>query len=107
MNATQEKTIEAIKEAMLKKESLGGLANVEVKYSHVEDAKSFTSFVLEVGRVGDEGTMAEVFCRDRRHFFVGKKGGVSLVSVDKSGKLKTFGYKKLTGLFNSTHALPF
>ena len=36
---------------------------------------------LEVGSVGDENTMASVFCRDRRHVKIGIRGGTQLMNA--------------------------
>ncbi len=49
----------------------------EVKNDTVEDwAGGVVSFHYEVGLIGDEGTMAEVFGRDRRWFKIGPRGGI-------------------------------
>lgn len=49
------------------------------------------SVISEVGRKSDEGTMAEVFGRTRRHIFIGKRGGMELVNaarfVEKDGEI--------------------
>jgi hypothetical protein len=44
------------------------------------------SVSVEVGRKGDEGTMAEIFCRERFHGFVGPRGGLKPASHKKGRK---------------------
>jgi len=41
--------------------------------------KSHYLYVV-VGRVGDEGTMAEIFCRDKAHFAIGERGRIMVDS---------------------------
>ena len=89
MNAKQQQVINNIKTSILVKESCGGLADVEVKKEELSENEYFVSYYLSVGRLGDENTMAAVLCRDTRHFFIGKNGGVKLVSVDRNGKHKS------------------
>lgn len=48
----------------------------ELKQWDVEENEYFVSVVVEIGGKNDEGTLAEVFCRDRAHLFIGKHGGV-------------------------------
>ena len=105
MNAKQTQMIEKIKSLMLAKESLGGLANVEIKSQDLSENEYFVSFSITVGRLDDENTMASVYCRDYRHFFIGKKGGVKLVSVDNNGKFKS--PSNVHGLANAISYLPF
>lgn len=107
MNAKQERMIEVIKSKMLERASNGGLAEVEVKQLEVIDGEHFVSLCIEVGRVGDEETMASVYCRDSRQIFIGKRGGVSLSMVSAGSHLKSFGYKQVTGLWNVIHTLPY
>jgi hypothetical protein len=98
MNAKQINVIEVIKAKMINN-------RYEIKIEEVEDCGHFVSLVLEVGMVDDEGTMAEIICRNRRHFFIGKRGGVTLKSVSMSNKFAS--PKSVTGLSNSVHFLPF
>ena len=44
------------------------------------------SVVTEVGLIDDEGTMAEVFARTRRHIIVGPNGGMELCNPAKFTK---------------------
>lgn len=59
--------------------------------------------LAEVGGRGDEGTMAEVFGRDRRQIFIGPRGGMKLANParfykNKAGHTcKTFSSEKVRG----------
>lgn len=52
----------------------------EVKEFEVTDFKDDgdddVMVFIEVGMPNDEGTMAELICRDRYRFFIGKRGGL-------------------------------
>lgn len=48
----------------------------EIKQFDINDCKYFVSVVVEVGMKDDEGTLAEVFCRDRAQLFIGPRGGI-------------------------------
>ena len=63
-----------------------GAGTYEIKEYKVEETEYFLSVVLEVGMIGDEGTMAQVFCRDRVHLFVGKRGGITYPVTNKRGQ---------------------
>ena len=77
MNKKQEQTIKNLKSRFAPRDGH------EVKNETVEDWDGgFVSFHYEVGLVGDEGTMAEVYGRDRRWFKIGARGGVK--TFDKS-----------------------
>ena len=59
--------------------------NYEIKQWEVEEYETFLSLVVEVGMIGDENTYASIYCRDRLHVFIGKKGGVT-IPIYKSNK---------------------
>ena len=63
-----------------------GKGNYEIKEYTVRGYDSFVSVILEVGMVGDEGTLAQVYARDRVHLFIGKRGGITYPSSDENGK---------------------
>ena len=77
MTQAQERAVERIK-GMAKKQLMYG-DGYEFKVWQVEELNGcgIVSVVLETGLVGDEGTLAQVFGRDRAHMFVGKRGGVT------------------------------
>ena len=52
--------------------------NYEFKQWEIEEYETFVSLVVEVGMIGDENTYASIYCRDRLHVFIGKKGGVTI-----------------------------
>ena len=52
--------------------------NYEFKQWEIEEYDTFISLIVEVGMIGDENTYASIYCRDRLHVFIGKKGGVTL-----------------------------
>lgn len=61
------------------------------------EGSSRTYVLIELGLVGDEGTMASVFCRDYRHISINKRGGLSLLNA----KVK----RNAEGRWNVLHAL--
>jgi hypothetical protein len=98
MNAKQTNAIEIIKKEMME-------GRYEVKTETVEDCGFFVSFSIEVGMPNDQGTLASVLCRNYRHFFIGKRGGVTLKTVSMGNHRAS--PKTVTGLFNSVRFLPF
>lgn len=77
MTAAQEKAIARIRRKAESGLFHGGPEKYEFKKWEVEDCGSFISVVLEVGMKEDEGTMAELLCRDRAHLFIGRGGGIT------------------------------
>ena len=49
----------------------------EIKKFEVDVNKYFANVIVEVGMKEDEGTMAEVFCRDTAQLYVGPRGGIT------------------------------
>ena len=49
----------------------------EIKKFEVTEGEYFVNVIVETGMKDDEGTLAEVFCRDRAQLFVGKRGGIT------------------------------
>jgi hypothetical protein len=98
MNAKQINVIEIIKKEMMQ-------GRYEIKKAETTDCDFFVSFVIEVGMPDDEGTLASALCRDYRHFFIGKRGGVTLKSVSTGNRWAS--PKSVTGLFESIRFLPF
>ncbi len=63
--------------------------NYEIKEFEVKKNYGGTQMVvMEVGRIGDEGTAASIFCRDRKIIFIGKRGGVKAYN-SKNQKFET------------------
>ena len=76
MNKAQSKAIEKIRK--LAETIHGHLADkYEIKKWQLEEFETFVSVIVVVGMKGDEGTMAEIFCRERAHLFIGKRGGIT------------------------------
>ena len=88
MNKRQARTVERLHREILKTFTFGGNSEYEYKEwevyeSKITENKDFVSVVAEVGMVGDEGTMAEIFCRYRVHIFVGQRGGLTYPASNK------------------------
>lgn len=81
MTKAQEKMVNKIK-YMMEQEFFYDKEKYEVKQFDVNDDKYFVSVVGEVGLKGDEGTLAQVFGRERFHLFIGKKVE-SLTTIEK------------------------
>ncbi len=79
MSSAQEKMVAFAKEQIFKNDSMGYPKKHEYKQFEVKllDWGS-VSILTEVGSKTDEGTMAAIFCRTRRHIFIGRKGGLTL-----------------------------
>lgn len=88
----QEKAIAQIKRLA---ETLFGektLDKYEIKQFDIDANEYFVAVVVEVGMKDDEGTMAEIFGRDRAQLFIGPRGGITY-PVNKqmaSGKYKHY-----------------
>ena len=52
------------------------------------DGHSTTYLLVVLGMVGDEGTMASVFCRNRRHIAIGPRGGLTLFNAKNKSEAK-------------------
>lgn len=48
----------------------------EVKSLTIRDSYGDAYIDVEIGVKNDDGTMAEIFCRDFYLFFIGKRGGI-------------------------------
>lgn len=57
----------------------------EVKtFDMTHHAGCFTTYVtIETGLIGDEGTAASIYCRDRRHIAIAKNGGLTLLNAKR------------------------
>lgn len=88
MTKSQEKALNEIK-ALAEKWANEGYKDGELKEWSVEENEHFLSVVIEIGNKNDEDTLAQVFCRDKAHMFIGKRGGVTY-PVNKRLKNGTF-----------------
>ena len=89
MTRAQERAIEVLKERWLG--FYGHPEMKEFKRELVEEWEDGTVYVsLEVGAIGDEGTMAAIICRNNLSLCIGKKGGYFKHSDSKSHYRKSF-----------------
>lgn len=98
MTKAQVETIAEVTRRILAKNERTAKA-VEVKESKVEVRDHFVALTLEVGMVGDEGTMASIYCRDRRVLVIGPRGGLTLLNAKDESKN--------TGWFEAVHGLTY
>ena len=94
MTKAQEKKVEFIKtEIEDMRQSLH--RNGEIKKFEVIDESSYgyISVLAEIGGIDDDGTLAEIYARDRIHVFIGVKGGISY--YDNKCKKHSLGRKSL------------
>lgn len=91
-NAKEQKAIEWLHERIMYHQGGGRIGTTdqyEYKQWNIERIHSKAiSLIVEVGQKGDEGTMAEVFARDRRHIFIGPRGGMRLVNAKNKRKAR-------------------
>lgn len=91
MTKQQERRIAQIEEIMLN--LVGHPENKEIKTKDIEELEGgIVSVVIEVGRIGDEGTLAAVFCRQSAHIFIGPRGGCSTYTRSRKDKGKLIRY---------------
>lgn len=76
MTKSQENKVEYIKsEIEYLKEHMHKNGEVK-KFEMTEDEYGTVRILAEVGSVGDEETLAAIYCRDKVHVFIGKRGGI-------------------------------
>jgi len=76
MTKAQEKMVNKIK-VMMEQEFFYDKEKYEIKRFDVTETEYFVSVCGEVGLKGDEGTLAQVFGRERFQLFIGKNGGIT------------------------------
>lgn len=69
----------------------------EVKKFIVKQLGFAVSVVCEVGRKGDEGTMAALLCRYYGHFFVRRGGAIEALEAKEENKAKAKKYPLIYG----------
>lgn len=93
MNKAQKKAIEWVRQEIEKLEitrmSRYG-SEYEFKRFEITEQDGYVFVISETGLVGDEGTMASIFARTKRHIMVGKRGRLRLLNAGKylSGQKK-------------------
>lgn len=77
MTKSQMRSVETLKKEFFKYYAYGLSETHEFKEVSVEEWEDVgTVYVhLEMGRIGDEGTLSEVFCRNETSVCIGKRGG--------------------------------
>lgn len=70
----------------------------EIKEWKVSENEYFVALLCEWGRKNDEGTLAEIFARDRCQLFIGKRGGIRypVTKTLKNGEFRCYS-KRLNG----------
>lgn len=53
-----------------------GKNDYEFKQINLSVHSGFVSVWMQVGRIGDEGTLASIICRDKVHCFIGVRGAL-------------------------------
>ena len=87
MTNAQERTIERLRKDVEKYTFFSKDGSYEFKEWEVEEMKcGQVSLIFETGMINDEGTLADIFCRERGHVFIGKKGGITYYCNSKRGK---------------------
>lgn len=90
MNAKQEKIIADLVEC-IKRDQKVGQGRYEVKQQEVTTSDSGIAFlIIETGMVEDEGTMAAIFARSRRHIAVTPRGGIQLLNAKRERSSRGF-----------------
>lgn len=88
---SQDKAIECVRDALLEKNGRYSDREQVLKKFEVTDMDwGSVSLVIEVGSEGDEGTLGSIFCRDYRHIFIGRSGGLKLVNAKAKSKSRGF-----------------
>jgi hypothetical protein len=103
MNPKQAEVVELIKRRMVECNSHGEI-NYEVKASDLNNLGQVLSVSISIGLV-DETEGARAFLREHRHFFIGRRGAVELVSVDVYNRFESVD-RKVKGLDNAVRYLP-
>ena len=74
---------------MIKAEFFPCHREAEIKMFDVNENEYFVSVVFEVGGKNDEGTLAEIFCREHGQVFVGPRGGMTYPVFSKKFRKNT------------------
>jgi len=87
MTKQQEAMVERIKRYIEEHDLHRNDERYEIKEFSVEETDYGTVIVYSVaGLKNDEGTMAAIFCRNIRHIFIGKRGGLKSSKWDSEKK---------------------
>lgn len=89
LTTKQTAAIELIRSRILSVRYGHTAAKFEIKRFEItmpKSEKGLAFVFVECGMIGDEGTLAERVCRDRRHIMVGRNGGTELLNPRKKGR---------------------
>lgn len=100
-NSKHSKIVSMFVDAVMSKNTLGGLQEVEIKdlQIHHYAGEKRTYVWLIVGMTGDEGTYASIFARDTRSVIIGKNGGFELLN----GKRQSYRYGRFNAIYEPTY----
>lgn len=63
----------------------------EVKKEEIKELEcGLIHFYIEIGITGDERTAASIFCRNRRHIIITKRGGIQLMNAKRKSLSRGF-----------------
>lgn len=97
MTPRQERTIEALKKAIAERNARIGHTSLKTLEITEDPSSPLVFLLIEYGRPNDEGTAAEIFCRDRRHIAITPRGGLRLLNAKRQ--------REARGFFNAVHEL--
>jgi hypothetical protein len=89
MTDTQRHVLYQLARALMERGGLGEkhMAGYEFKQFDITWGLSNSFYVVaEIGRKGDEGSMASIICRDRWHIAVGPRGGLTNMNAARYSK---------------------
>lgn len=103
MTKAQEKMVNRIRKDA---ETMCGNGGYEIKEWEVKENEwGSVSIYLEIGLIGDEGTMAEYIGRDKLQIFIGPKGGTKIpcYTHNKDGSFRNY-YEKYTNIWPACYS---
>lgn len=103
MTKAQQKAIDAIKADIVRLKSHGRPDEHEFKKFVITESQGtrLVFLIAEYGLIGDEADGRRLLFRDRRHFAIGARGGVKLLSL--SANLRSTSPTRVRGVFASVN----
>jgi hypothetical protein len=89
LTAKQAKIVAHIKAEILNARYGRTAGSYEIKRFEVtlpREGSDLAFLIVETGMRNDEGTLASMLCRDRRHVMIGPNGGTELLNAKKRGR---------------------
>lgn len=87
----QQAALDWLRRELLHHHGLGRIGRAheyEYKRWDVRPVGHKLSLVAEIGRIGDEGTYAQLLARDRRHILIGVRGGLQLLNAKNKARAR-------------------